>query len=215
MDRCQVYTGTRVVAATLLKYPDFKTQCPDELVSWDYVKEKCPNVKKWSDFDKCSNNDITKLKKEVDGLVQHAEYRVLQNFNTLVTRINAASKKTDLMLFYTFKSPCYGRCANSTNEFNILEKITNIKKWKNYAVVFSKIFEPNKIKQGTTEAELLRDRREALLNIGNVMNGVNNIYRCIQAKNLRVQCHSCYPSGGVKDICLKSLTPKKGKVSFY
>lgn len=194
MDKCQVYTGTRVVAATLLKYPDFMKQCPNEPVTWDYVKNKCPNVKKWFDFNLCTNKEIKDLKREVDGLVQHGEYRVLQNFNTLVNRMNKGLRKTDLMLFYIFKSPCYTRCASNHPHFSILNSIRSINNWNSYALVFSGIFVPGHT--ADTPAQLEQNRRTALTNLGNAI-GIENIYRCWDG-----HCTRCGGPGAVSNTCV-------------
>ncbi|KAK7929806.1 hypothetical protein WMY93_006201 [Mugilogobius chulae] len=200
MDRCQVYTGTRVVAATLLKYPDFKQQCPNEPVTWDYVRARCPNINYWRDFEQCTNNDIKKLKKDRDGLIQHAEYRVLQNIQTLTNKLNRGIQSTDLMLFYTYKSPCYTRCCSTDSLFNIFSKMSaSIRRWNNYAVVFSNIFVPGHTSD--TAATLEQDRRTALLNLGNAVNGIANIYRCTQGASV---CVSCVAPGGVNNDCVRA-----------
>lgn len=206
LDRCQVYTGSRVVGATLLKWPDVTEQCPNEPIGWDFVHQVCPNARTWADLKRppCSNNMITKLKKE-NGLAEHAEYRVLQSFNTLVNRLNTAGgvNRNDLMLFYVYKAPCDSRCSSTNNRFSILQAITAIKGWQNYAVVFSDIFVP--VSTSLTAATLEANRRTALMNLGNVLNGVGNIYRCVERSN---QCTSCAAAvgvaatGGVANICV-------------
>ncbi|KAK7929807.1 hypothetical protein WMY93_006202 [Mugilogobius chulae] len=40
--RCDVYRGPRLVEAAVLKYPDAKSQCPDQRVPWRYAFT-CPN----------------------------------------------------------------------------------------------------------------------------------------------------------------------------
>ncbi|XP_030290636.1 uncharacterized protein LOC115592217 [Sparus aurata] len=130
---CEVYTGTRVVAATVLRWPNVVNQCPGGRVQWPDVLTKCPRgVKTWADVNRQCPNEVWK------GRADHAEYRTLQHINTLVNRLN----KNDLLLFYVRASPCDKRCTNEENNLNILDSIKEIKKWKNYAVVFSDIFQP-------------------------------------------------------------------------
>uniref|UniRef100_A0AAV2LQT2 Uncharacterized protein n=1 Tax=Knipowitschia caucasica TaxID=637954 RepID=A0AAV2LQT2_KNICA len=165
MDRCQVYNGTRVVASTLLKYPDFITRCPNEPITWDYVKQKCPTLQRWGDFE------------QVDGL-----------------------RSSDLMLFYTYKSPCSSRCCSSDNTFNIINKLAgSIRRWNNYAVVFSKIFVPGRT--SSTGDQLEQDRRTALLNLGNGIGGTANIYRCTRGSSA---CYSCNAPDGINNDCVRT-----------
>ncbi|KAJ0008650.1 hypothetical protein NQD34_016065 [Periophthalmus magnuspinnatus] len=155
----------------------------------------------WRDFDdkkKCKNNDIKKLKEEVDGLVQHAEYRVLQNFQHLTNRINRGIQSTDLMLFYVYKSPCSTRCCSTENSFSILTGMTNVRRWTNYAVVFSHIFVP--VSTTFLAATLEQNSRTALMNLGNAINGIENIYRCTQGAST---CFSCSAGGSVNNDCVR------------
>ncbi|XP_055087049.1 uncharacterized protein LOC117390010 [Periophthalmus magnuspinnatus] len=199
LNRCQVYTGARVVGATLLKYPDFMRQCPNEPVSWDYVTRSCPAVRYWRDFEQCTSGDIRRLKREVDGLVQHAEYRVLQNFQHLTNKINRGIQSTDLMLFYIYKSPCSTRCCSTDHLFSIINKMTSVRRWNNYAVVFSHIFVPGHT--SASAATLEQDRRTALMNLGNGINGIANIYRCTPGAST---CFSCNAPGGVNNDCVRA-----------
>lgn len=132
--------------------------------------------------------------RKINGVTEHAEYRVFENFDTLVNRINHGISPTDLMLFYVFKNPCDDKCANPNSQFSILDRMIDITRWDNYAVVFSKIFVP----PGNI-GNIVEKRREALQNIGNVINGVNNIYRCIQGA---AQCIICDNNGVVDNNCI-------------
>uniref|UniRef100_A0AAV2LQU7 Uncharacterized protein n=1 Tax=Knipowitschia caucasica TaxID=637954 RepID=A0AAV2LQU7_KNICA len=204
MDRCQVYTGTRVVASTLLKYPDFITRCPNEPITWDYVKQKCPTLQRWGDFEQCTSGEIRQLKRlpEGDGLVQHAEFRVLENIQTLTNKINRVNglRSSDLMLFYTHRSPCHTRCCSSHPTFSIINKLAgSIRRWNDYAVVFSEIFVPGRT--SSTGAQLEQDRRTALQNLGNGIGGTANIYRCTRGSSA---CYSCNAPGGINNDCVRA-----------
>lgn len=131
---------------------------------------------------------------------EHAEKRVFEKFQTLVDRINKNDgiSSTDLMLFYTFKSPCDTKCANPNHKFCILTDITKIQKWTNYAVVFSKVFEPNAMKPGT-ETKPEENCKKALEEIGKKIN-LSNIYRC--TKTTTVHCISCDAKGVVNNNCI-------------
>ncbi|KAK7929805.1 hypothetical protein WMY93_006200 [Mugilogobius chulae] len=161
--RCNVYPGTRLVEGVVLKYPDALTQCPDQTVPWDYVKNQCPMVNVWRDFQKCDNNRIDILLNSGNNLADHAEYRVLTAFDD--SKFDQNMKENDLMLFISRMTPCSARCTNSDSYFNILTLLEKIKKWKNIAFVFANLFEdPERTKQSLTA-------------LGEVL-GLENVYRC-------------------------------------
>ncbi|KAK9540834.1 hypothetical protein VZT92_003258 [Zoarces viviparus] len=161
MESCKVYKGQRVVAATLLKWPNVLRLCPNEPVQWSIVKKNC----------KKQEMTWAAMETECPGVVcitDHAEYRVLKNFATLTKN----RKDNDVLLFFVRDSPCGTKCADKDHPENILGEIAKWNnKWKNYAFVFSYVFK--------LEGQPLPDKEliEALKNLGSVI-GLENIYRC-------------------------------------
>ncbi|XP_071359923.1 uncharacterized protein [Trachinotus anak] len=200
IQNCDVYTGTRVVAATVLNWPDVLTQCPTARVPWPEVLQQCPaGVLTWADIQNTNNNKCTQavLRRKSD----HAEYRTLQQFNTLPTNNN----EDDLLLFYTYGSPCHDRCASETDPLSILKLINPIKRWKNYAFVFSKPFKPS---DGTPVSPEVQE--QALLRLARYEGplgpiGLENIFRC-ERKNQLTKCSSCSADGNVAPGCISDAT---------
>ncbi|XP_067355673.1 uncharacterized protein [Channa argus] len=130
----------------------------------------------------------------------HAEFRVLENFDTL---LNNNYYDHDLLLFYVFGSPCYHKCTNEADKENILTKLRMIQKWKHYAFVFTRPFESKNPQMSTTPDQ----RREALKKLADVSGeanqklGLENIFRCF-ASNNQMQCISCSTNGEVADACV-------------
>lgn len=187
--KCDVYVGERVVAATVLRWPNVLEQCPGGRMQWPSILRKCSSTPlTWAEVkSKCPQNTIE------EGRADHAEFRTLQNINTLVSRHRKGSN--DLLFFYVLASPCDKRCTSETNHWSILKSITSIKKnWKNYAVVFTNIFVPRK---GAQIPE--KERQEALERLGNSV-GLGNIYRCFKDKG-KMQCINCSNSGVVARPC--------------
>lgn len=174
---CDVYVGQRVVAATVLKWPDVLQQCPRGRVQWPNFFGMRGAPQTWEDANNRFPNAIRV------GTADHAEYRVLQNIGTLVSTHKTGSN--DLLVFYVLASPCERRCTNIESTWNILESIKSIKKWKNYAVVFTHIFRPQ---SGATIN--MNERRAALQRLGN-STGLDNIFRCYRGNNNRMQCINC------------------------
>ncbi|KAF3688112.1 hypothetical protein EXN66_Car003784 [Channa argus] len=186
---CDVYTGRRVVAATVLRWPNVLSQCPDGHVPWPHILKKCPAwVKTWSDVNKWCTDKVPK------GTADHAEYRTLQKLNTLANN----DKSSDLLLFYVLASPCDKRCTSETSHRSILNSINQIVNWVKYAVVFSDVFQPRDGPK-IPETEL----RDSLMRLGtNQVNkrsiGLNNIFRC---NGNPVQCTSCSSNNQVSPYC--------------
>lgn len=183
---CDVYRGTRVVAATVLRWPNVLDQCPTARVPWPRLLRDCGRTSMtWAEV---KNRCPDKVR---DGRADHAEYRTLQHLNTLVSNLNRA----DLLLFYVLASPCTKRCTG-TGPLSILDMINPILNWNNYAVVFSNIFQPrsgprisDKELQGSLER--LGAHRGSLGSIG-----LSNIFRCSPT-----QCTSCSHGGQVSRYC--------------
>lgn len=185
---CDVYVGERVVAATVLRWPDVLNQCPSGLVQWPNFLKKCnPTVRTWADVDKkCPSGTIR------NGRADHAEYRTLQNIGTLVSKHKGSD---DLLVFYVLASPCDKRCTNQNSYWNILESIKSITNWRNYAVVFTHVFQPwNGPK--IPEQEL----KEALKQLGHSV-GLDNIFRCYKDNNInKMQCINCSKSSADNQV---------------
>ncbi|XP_055013885.1 uncharacterized protein si:dkey-96g2.1 isoform X2 [Boleophthalmus pectinirostris] len=209
LDNCEVYVGNRVIGAMVRKWPDVIQQCPNAVVptEWSFLSDVCPNfplgLGTWDNLrEECTNSINKKIAKSPNGAVDHAEYRVLQSFNHFVNMLNNGQlNRNDLMLFYSYKSPCDSRCASLTNHFSIVQSITGINSWANHALVFSNIFVPTKTK--FTPEQLEANRRTALTNLGNAIQGVGNIYRCRVGAN---RCTSCEVPTGVSNTCVSDNT---------
>ncbi|XP_051241472.1 putative uncharacterized protein DDB_G0281733 isoform X2 [Dicentrarchus labrax] len=190
IQKCKVYAGRRVVAATVLKWPDVVKWCPDEPVQWQDVLMKCNQESMtWAELKKMRQD--SKTEKECRESVwnrraDHAEYRTLQHFNNLVNNHN----ENDLLLFYVLASPCHDKCAAEGVSGNILESIQEIKKWNNYALVFTDVFQP-------PGESVLEENRKALERLGQSV-GLSNIFRC----NINTpECRSCSAGNKVDPYC--------------
>lgn len=128
---CNVYVGEKVVAATVLKWPDVLQQCPRRWVQWPNFFKNRTVPQTWEEANNRFPNAIRV------GTADHADYRILNNIRTLVSKHRTGSN--DLMVFYVLASLCGSRCTNTGSTWNILESIKSIKKWNNYAVVFTHI----------------------------------------------------------------------------
>ncbi|XP_029948753.1 uncharacterized protein LOC115389494 [Salarias fasciatus] len=192
--KCNVYTSDRMVAATVLRWPNVLRQCPNERVQWRDVLDKCPaGVKTWTDVQQRCPSAVT------DGTADHAEYRTVQSLHALLKKHN----KDDLLIFYVLASPCLNRCADETNHRSILKHIIQIQKWKNYAFVFSDVFSP---RSGQVIPE--EDLRRALWQLGTYKGplgsiGLNNIFRCTKqsADSSKVTCRNCSQNNLVARDC--------------
>ncbi|XP_061881988.1 uncharacterized protein LOC133633473 [Entelurus aequoreus] len=185
--KCHIYEGEHAVAATVLRWPNVLTMCPEEKVPWKDVLRKCKRYPKssmtWQQVkDKCP--DAIE-----DKRADHAEYRVLDTFKTWVAR-KKKTDKTGLMLFYVFGSPCTDRCTHETNKQNILELVQNINQWSQHVLVFSKVFQYE-----GQESTQDNDRKDALKRLGGKIGGLGNIFQCAW-KNGDMRCASCSGGGG-------------------
>ncbi|XP_038569072.1 uncharacterized protein LOC119898860 [Micropterus salmoides] len=179
LKKCEVYTSKRMVAATVLRWPNVVDQCPEGRVQWS-IPAKCGQT--WADVKKNCPTEIE------DGRADHAEYRTLQNFDTLARDHG----ENDLLLFYVLASPCDQMCTNLSSPYNILNSIKMIQKWKNYAVVFSNVFKP---RDGDPIPD--EDLRGAVERLGQSV-GLRNIFRC---KGRVMQCTSCSSGTQVTRFC--------------
>nr|XP_040043300.1 uncharacterized protein LOC120825640 isoform X3 [Gasterosteus aculeatus aculeatus] len=187
---CDVYASKTMVAATVLKWDNVLNQCPNALVPWQDVLNQCPKKRMtWAQVNKECSHAVTV------GRADHAEYRVLNNFNTLTENLN----RNDFLLFYVLTSPCDQKCLSKSSPFNILESIEVIKKWTNYAVVFSKVFAP---KEG--DPVPVENLKGALKLLGKKVE-LQNILRCDGS----VPCTSCSSGNNViTPFCYDINEPK-------
>ncbi|MEQ2210400.1 hypothetical protein XENOCAPTIV_012897 [Xenoophorus captivus] len=182
---CNVYVGQRVVAATLLKWPDVLDQCPNGNVSWPDFQRRCPKgVRTWSDVSEQCNIPVNVTRAD------HAEYRTVQNISTLLRN----HSQNDLLLFYVYASPCAQKCTNISNTANILQKIQPVGHLKNFAFVFSKVFKPR-----GSESLPVEELRGALTDLGSTI-GLQNIFRCDDS-NGSMNCMNCSSHGEVAQEC--------------
>lgn len=193
---CDVYQRGRVVAATVLRWPNVLHQCPDAFVQWTDVLRKCRKQQMtWADVKLCG-----KIKMR-DGRADHAEFRTLQHFQRLL----ATQSKDDLMVFYVRDSPCDRRCTNPRNPQNILSNIQAITNWMNYVVVFSDVFTPR-----DSGHLLMNNLGESLKWLGKAIadpgsNGLQNIFRCHRQQEMNgneMKCFSCNNNGDVAFGCI-------------
>ncbi|XP_077935848.1 uncharacterized protein LOC120813714 [Gasterosteus aculeatus] len=187
--KCDVYASKTMVAATVLRWPNVLDQCPNAQVPWKKVLKKCRS--KSMTWDEVNNTCSGAVR---FGRADHAEYRVLKHFNTLMKNIN----RNDFLLFYVPASPCDQKCASETSRFSILEKIHVITEWRNHAVVFSKVFKP----KGGEEVPV-GNLTGALERLGEKV-GLQNILRCDGS----VPCTSCSSGKDVTPFCYGINAPK-------
>lgn len=124
---------------------------------------------------------------------EHAEWRLL---NTL----HLDSNEGDLLVIFSYGSPCPNNCANPNDDYTIIKKINAVisgGKWGDKVFVFEKIYKP-KIK-----GEIPRDQLEtAVRNLGTSSVGLANIFRCFKPNEVNFRCTSCSDGGGVADDCV-------------
>lgn len=123
----------------------------------------------------------------------HAEWRVLEELEKKLDQNQFEGG--DLLVIFTYASSCDEHCAKVGGEFNIIDKISNIKnrnKWTKYAFVFEKVFKPTR--GPNIEEDTLKT---ALKNIGNSIGSLANIFRCYKPKNTDAfKCLSCSKGKG-------------------
>ncbi|XP_029355155.1 uncharacterized protein LOC115041638 [Echeneis naucrates] len=203
IQRCEIYSGRKVVAATVLQWRTVMGQCPNELVppSWkrQLTQRHCPQgVRTWKDVDDQCADLIMK------GKADHAEYRVLQGFSTISSKF----RFNELLVFFTLSSPCSTSCTSETSQWSILDSIQGMRDWGNRAVVFSQIYKPS----GGTRDLTPEERRGSLKRLGDRV-GLRNIFYCrrveIQVGQHEMVCSSCAnPTGtAVKRECYDENAP--------
>ncbi|XP_053271935.1 uncharacterized protein LOC128430032 [Pleuronectes platessa] len=157
----------------------------------------------------------------------HAESRVVDKLNQLYK--SPQFNQDDLLLLYVYASPCVEQCTDEVHPLSILRGLNEIRRWNNWAVVFSKIFKPSNGHENTDMERVRALRRLATYqgDLGSV--GLQNIFRCDGDENQQMKCVSCSSDGQVAQTCVSDgpqsgrgassqggaqadwLTPKKGK----
>ncbi|XP_028267926.1 uncharacterized protein LOC114439922 [Parambassis ranga] len=129
------------------------------------------------------------------GQPEHAELRVLKD-------LNLDSIKGDMLVIYSYASPCPTTCTNICNRYNIINPINNlinIGQWSTYAFVFEKVFNPRDCKKGLKESELKR----ALTDLADGSQiKLPDIFRCYKSNNKAFTCISCSSAGKVTPQCV-------------
>ncbi|XP_027875115.1 uncharacterized protein LOC114145655 [Xiphophorus couchianus] len=182
---CEVYTGTNILAATVLRWPDVVAQCPDGRVQWPIRSQATT----WADA-YCQN-----ARSFNEGRAEHAEYRILQNLHTWLNNQNMGQ---DLLLFYAFASPCTRTCTNRDSDYNILSPLTGYVEF-NIVFVFSKVHQPRNV---IMSPDVLQD---ALKNLGGTI-GLDRIFRCDRV-NGRIKCVNCNDNENVAGWCYDDNQP--------
>lgn len=120
---------------------------------------------------------------------EHAEWRVLKD-------LKLSSSKDNLLVIYSFASPCSTTCTNLGNDYNIIKVINKVTaNWNKYAFVSDKIFKPE---SKNIEMSVLI---KALEELGKSKIGLENIFRCFKPLNSDFKCISCSSSGEVTKEC--------------
>lgn len=213
---CDVYIGNRVVAATVLRWPNVRYQCPNAPVQWPDVLKGCRGkINTWADIAAFCDEEY--IENNLYPQAAHAESRTLDYFkeNDKIRK----NSKDDLMVFYVRDSPCGETCTNPGNTRNILSKIPAIRNWKNYVVVFSDVFRPddnnnNRVNALRGSLERLGDAiaEEGTKEEEKKSNGLKHIFRCYRQQNMNdMKCLICNTNGAVADKCIKTAWQQRGE----
>lgn len=213
---CDVYIGNRVVAATVLRWPNVRYQCPNAPVQWPDVLKGCRGkINTWADIAAFCDEEY--IENNLYPQAAHAESRTLDYFkeNDKIRK----NSKDDLMVFYVRDSPCGETCTNPGNTRNILSKIPAIRNWKNYVVVFSDVFRPDDNNNNRVNA-----LRGSLERLGYAIaekgtkeeekksNGLKHIFRCYRQQNMNdMKCLIYNTNGAVADKCIKTAWQQRGE----
>ncbi|XP_034092888.1 uncharacterized protein LOC117560173 [Gymnodraco acuticeps] len=134
------------------------------------------------------NNAVVAIPQRKDTYTDHAEAQVLDNLGNL-----ANTHKGNILVLYSWLSPCGDKCTNINNQNNILTKIKEkVKpKWKSFAFVFHTVYtwfmDNNKNKKDIPEADIkmtFRNLRQVIVD--------DNIFRCYKPEKKKFQCVKCF-----------------------
>lgn len=176
------------MAASIPKYGnqlsyDLTEAMPDRLTKWNDGILKTPRLVV------ATKKDVTPRKG--DPYTEHAEWRVLQN-------LNLEGQDGDLLVFFSYASPCDKKCANPKGNFRITDGLETLFKkhvWGGKAFVFEVIFKPGGEDIDSEKTSV------ALTNIGNSI-GHENIFRCYKDKYGNFRCVKCFNGNQIEQNCL-------------
>ncbi|XP_033985623.1 uncharacterized protein LOC117481833 [Trematomus bernacchii] len=169
------------------------------LLAKAFDKINLDDVKKDLDEGKVyiGSNAVVAVPQKKDTYTDHAEAQVLDNLGNL-----ANTHEGNILVLYSWLSPCGDKCTNINNRNNILKKIEEkVKpKWESYAFVFHTVFD---LKGEVSISNI----QGTLLNLRGVMVD-DNIFRCYKPNNRVFQCFKCFkdapPGGGPVDECVRN-----------
>lgn len=170
-------------------------------LSYDLTKVMPNPQTNWNDDILTTPRLVVATKKDVTNnngkylYTEHAEWRLLQN-------LNLEGQDGDLLVFFSYASPCLTSCADPKGNYKItdgLKTLFNKHVWGGKAFVFEVIFkprgqdiDPDAIKHSTTEA---------LTNIGNSI-GRENIFRCYRDRYGNYRCVRCFDGNQIDQNCI-------------
>lgn len=132
----------------------------------------------------------TYKKEEEKNFQIHSEYRLLfpplKNSVSPVQNLMNKNPEAVCAIFYTLNSPCLGKCANSTNPRNILEKLSDFQKFQNNkAFVYQQLFYWDVNNKGKD------DIWDGLTQVNNKMDvyrcSLNKCFKCFEKKENKLQ----------------------------
>ena len=156
-------------------------------INLEDVKETCVDEGKVY----IGRNAVVAVPQRKDTYTDHAEAQVLDHLGNL-----ANTHEGNILVLYSWLSPCGDKCTNINNKNNILQKIEEkVKpKWESYAFVFHTVFTGPKVGKQATEADIQKTFR----NLREVIKD-DNIFRCYNPKNTGFRCVKCFRDASAAD----------------
>ncbi|XP_028994344.1 uncharacterized protein LOC114848204 [Betta splendens] len=181
--------GTQGMFSLAVTIPENQNLNINQVLQQVFQSDPAANVRnKLNNNEVYIGNRVVAAKRYTQSFgTDHAESRVVDHLSQIFNN----STQNDLLFFYVFASPCVEKCSSSTHRQNILGRIQSIRRWRDWAFVFSVIFRPNNAPENTEE-----QRQAALQRLGNSVD-LNKIFRCYGR-----QCTSCYSNGQVAQYCI-------------
>lgn len=160
---------------------------------------------KWNDDILETSRLVVAPKKDVTNnngkylYTEHAEWRLLQN-------LNLEGQDGELLVFFSYASPCSTSCADPNEPHKITDKLQKLfteHKWGEKAFVFQTVFRPGGMNIDSDEKreEIKRSTTEALTNIGKFI-GSENIFRCYRPDNHDYICIKCFNDDQIEPNCI-------------